>query len=250
MSENVIEVTGLSKRFGDVRAVDDVTFGVGRGRIVGLLGPNGAGKTTTIHMLLGLLTPTGGQVRVLGMELAANRREVLSRVNFSSAYVNMPENLKVWENMRVFAMLYGVDRPKERAAEVLEWLGIAELANRLTGSLSSGQTTRLNLAKALLNKPEILFLDEPTASLDPDMADRMRSLVRDIREESGTTMLFTSHNMREVEEVCDEVVFLARGRVLDQGPVAEVVARAQSEDLEHMFIRVARDGALTPGGKG
>jgi ABC-2 type transport system ATP-binding protein len=237
-----IEATGLTRRFGDVAAVDGLSFTVARGEIFGLLGPNGAGKTTTIQLLLGLTSPTAGEIRVLGLPLETHRREILQRCNFSSAYVSLPSNLTVRENLEVFARLYGVrDRPR-RIAEVLELFEIADTARRLTGALSSGQATRLNLCKAFLNEPEVLFLDEPTASLDPDIAEKVRVTLSRIQRERSVTMLYTSHNMREVEILCDRVLFLSRGRAVRQGTPAEVLAASRAESLEQLFIAIARDG--------
>ena len=240
----VIEVDGLTKRFGTVTAVDNLSFSVRRGEIVGLLGPNGAGKTTTIQMLLGLTIPTSGTARVFGIDVQRHRRAVLGRVNFSSAYISLPTNLTAWENLNVFARLYGMRKPRARIIELLELLEIPQVLNRVTGALSSGQLTRLNLCKAFLNDPEVLFLDEPTASLDPDIAARVRDALQRIQEDRGVTMIYTSHNMREIELMCDEVLFLSRGRVVTRGAPREVLARANSASLEDVFITIARDGEL------
>jgi ABC-2 type transport system ATP-binding protein len=225
-----------------VTAVGGLSFAVARGEIFGLLGPNGAGKTTTIQLLLGLTTPTAGEIRVLGLPLATHRREILRRCNFSSAYVSLPSNLTVRENLEVFARLYAVRDRRRRIAELLELFEIADTARRLTGALSSGQATRLNLCKAFLNDPEVLFLDEPTASLDPDIAEKVRVTLSRIQRERAVTMLYTSHNMREVEILCDRVLFLSRGRAVRQGTPAEVLADSRAESLEQLFIAIARDG--------
>ncbi len=240
----IIEVRGLTKRFGEVTAVDDLSFSVPAGRIVGLLGPNGAGKTTTLQLMLGLTTPTSGEIRILGFDLRRHRREILRRVNFSSAYISLPTNLTAWENLNVFARLYNVRGIRRKVTDLLELFEIPEVLNRVTGALSSGQITRLNLCKAFLNDPEILFLDEPTASLDPDIAAKVRATLRRIQKERGVTMIYTSHNMREVERTCDQVLFLSRGRIVLRGSPAEVLARARSESLEEVFISIARDGVL------
>jgi len=242
--EVIVEAAGARKVFGRTVAVADVSFTVRRGEIVGLLGPNGAGKTTVIQLLLGLTTPSGGRLRLFGCEFPARRVEVLQRCNFASAYVALPWNLTVEQNLRTFAELYHVERPRERIAELLELLEIAPLRREVTGRLSSGEQTRVNLCKALLNDPELLLLDEPTASLDPEMADKARRLLRRLREERGITMLYTSHNMRDVEEVCDRVLFLHRGRLLAEGSPAEIVERFRSSSLEEVFIVVAREGDL------
>ena len=249
MKPPVLVVEGLVKRFGEFTAVDGVSFEVGCGEIVGLLGPNGAGKTTTIQMLLSLVTPTAGRVTAFGLDLATRREDVLQRVNFSSTYVNLPYMLSCRENLMVFARLYGVKRPAERVAEVVRDLDMADYVDRQTKTLSSGQLTRLHLAKALLNKPELLFLDEPTASLDPDTADRMRTYLKGVREREGLAMLYTSHNMKEMEAMCDRILFLQRGRIRYAGTPAELMAKVGVEDLEQLFLSLAREGADASGGE-
>ena len=238
--QSVIEVRSLTKRFGSLTAVEDLTFQVRRGEILGLLGPNGAGKTTTIHLLLGLTLPTAGAIRILGLDMPARRREILRRVNFSSAYTALPSNLTAGENLRIFARLYGVRRIRSRVRRLLEMFGIPEVENRLTGTLSSGQLTRLNLCKAFINDPEVLFLDEPTASLDPDIADRVRTILKKIQRESGVTMVYTSHNMQEIEIMCDRVIFLSHGRIVHVGTPREVMEEARAGSLEDVFIGLAR----------
>jgi ABC-2 type transport system ATP-binding protein len=244
--EPAIAVDGLAKRFGDVAAVDGISFDVRRGEIFGLLGPNGAGKTTTIQLLLGLTTPTAGRIRILGMPMPERRRAILARVNFSSTYVSLPANLTVWENMNVFARLYGVRNPARRVAELLELFEVPAIRGKVTGSLSSGQLTRLNLCKAFVNDPEVLFLDEPTASLDPDIADKVRATLRRMREERGVTMLYTSHNMAEVERMCDRIAFLRRGKIVAEGTPSEIARRAPSGSLEDVFIAIAREPVVPP----
>jgi len=244
VSAGVVEVSQLTKRFGAVTAVDGLSFEVERGEIFGLLGPNGAGKTTTLQMLLGLTTPSSGSARILGLDVARERRRVLQRVNFSSAYIALPSNLTAWENLNVFAKLYGVRDARRRIPDLLEELEIPDVAGRVTGALSSGQLTRLNLCKALLNDPEVLFLDEPTASLDPDISEKVRALLKRLQAERGVTILYTSHNMLEVERLCDRVLFLARGRCVAEGRPDEVRGRAQGATLEQVFISLARDGEL------
>jgi ABC-2 type transport system ATP-binding protein len=244
VAEKVIEVRELTKRFGDVVAVDTLSFSVERGEIFGLLGPNGAGKTTTIQMLLGLTTPTSGSAHVLGLDIGRQRRRVLQRVNFSSAYISLPPNLTVRQNLKVFARLYGIRRADERAREMLELFEIPGIADRATGALSSGQLTRVNLCKAFINNPEVLFLDEPTASLDPDIADKARTALKKLQRERRVTIVYTSHNMREIEVLCDRVLFLARGRAVAEGSPREVVERAKGASLEEVFIAIARDGEL------
>jgi ABC-2 type transport system ATP-binding protein len=243
----VLEVSGLTKRFGDVTAVDAVSFHADRGEILGLLGPNGAGKTTTLQMLLGLTTPTAGSALVLGLDIARERHAILQRVNFSSAYVNLPYNLTAYENLNVFARLYGVRRPAEKIGSLLELFEIPEARDKVTGALSTGQQTRLNLCKAFLNDPEVLFLDEPTASLDPDIADKVRTTLRTLQRERGVTMIYTSHNMPEVERLCDRVVFLSHGRVAASGTPRELRERVDRATLDEVFITIAREGGLGSG---
>jgi ABC-2 type transport system ATP-binding protein len=240
----VIAVSGLTKRFGDLTAVNDVSISVQRGEILGLLGPNGAGKTTTIQLMLGLTTPTSGAITIFGEDLRKRRRQILARVNFASAYISLPSNLTVEENLTVFSRLYGVKNAKRKAADLLELFEIPHTLKQITGALSSGQITRLNLCKAFLNDPEALFLDEPTASLDPDIADKVRTALGDIQRERGVTMIYTSHNMQEVEQMCDRVIFLSRGNIVAQGTPAEVLKASRSESMEEVFIAIARNGAL------
>ena len=184
-AEHVIEVERLTKRFGEVTAVDDLSFSARRGEILGLLGPNGAGKTTTIQLLLGLTSPTSGRIRLFDLDLHRHRREILKRVNFSSAYISLPFNLSVRENLDVFGRLYGVRDRRRRIAELLELFEIPDVVDSVTGKLSSGQVTRVNLCKAFLNDPEVLFLDEPTASLDPDIAEKVRAALKRVQRERG-----------------------------------------------------------------
>jgi ABC-2 type transport system ATP-binding protein len=243
-ADPIIEVVHLTKRFGNVTAVNDLSFTVTPGEIYGLLGPNGAGKTTTIHLLVGLITPTSGTARLFGLEVHRQRRAVLQRVNFSSAYVSLPTNLTVWENLFIFARLYGLRKPHKKIAALLDLFELPHLASAITGALSSGQLTRLHLCKAFINDPDVLFLDEPTASLDPDIAVKVRTTLRRMQQEQGVTIIYTSHNMREIEEMCDRVVFLARGRIVMQGTPQEVIARTHASSLEEVFITIARDGRL------
>jgi ABC-2 type transport system ATP-binding protein len=205
-----------------------------------LLGVNGAGKTTAMNLLLGLTTPTSGSIKVFGLDLWQHRIEILRQVNFSSAYTSLPSNLLVWQNLAVFARLYRVPRPKQRVEELLELLDITHLRKSVTGRLSAGESTRVNLAKALLNEPRLLLMDEPTASLDPDIADRVRKLLRMLQKEKGLSILYTSHNMRDIEEVCDRLIFLHGGKVLAEGTPEDVKTRFNQNSLEDFFIGVAR----------
>ena len=241
-SSIAISVEHLTKRFGALVIVDDLSFHVRSGEIVGFLGPNGAGKTTTLAMLLGLLLPTAGRVEVLGLPMPAERQRILARVNFTSPFVALPGNLTVNENLTVFARLYGVRGARGRIAELLDRFGLAALRGRTTGRLSSGEATRLGLVKALLNDPEVLFLDEPTASLDPDGAERVRERLREIRER-GTTIFYTSHNMQEVERLSDRILFLHQGRLIAEGAPGDVLRRFARETLEEMFLDIARSGS-------
>lgn len=239
----ILQATQLTKRFGAYTAVDALDLHIEPGECVGLLGPNGAGKTTTMHMLLGLVTPSEGQILAFGEDIrvARHRRAMLARINFSSAYVTMPSNLTGRENLTVFAHLYNVPKPREAIAQLADELEIGHLLDQQTGSLSSGQLTRLNLCKALLNKPELLCLDEPTASLDPDSAERTRALIERLRRDRALSILYTSHNMREVEQLCDRVLFLAHGKLVAQGDPRALSRQAGAADLEGYFIQLARE---------
>jgi len=237
----VLDVRDVVKRFGTVTAVDGVSFGVGAGEVVGLLGPNGAGKTTTLHMVLGLVTPDRGEVRLFGEPLSAGRSALLGRVNFAAGYVSLPGVLTVEENLGVFARLYGIGDVDARVDRLVAELDLEALRRRPVRVLSSGQQTRVQLAKALINDPELLVLDEPTASLDPDVGDRVRELLLRLARDSGRAMLITSHNMVEIERMCDRIHFMASGRIVATGSAAELAERYGVEDLEAVFLRVARD---------
>ena len=244
MTTPVIEVTGLSKRFGPVTAVDDVSFAIPRGATMALLGGNGAGKTTTLSMLLGLLLPSAGSVRVLGEDMLRHRHRVLSRLNVSSPYVDLPNRLKVGENLMVYAQLYGVSQARARIRRLAADLDFVALLDRQTGTLSSGQKTRVALAKALLNEPVLLLLDEPTASLDPDTADWVRTYLHDYQRAGGGTILMASHNMAEVERLCGDVLMMKGGRIVDRGTPAALIARYGRPNLEEVFLAIARSGAI------
>jgi len=244
MSQPVLSVKKITKIFGDFTAVDQLSFQIEKGKVLGLLGANGAGKTTAINMVLGIISPTSGGVEVFGQDLTKHRIAILRRMNFCSTYTQLPGNLTVRQNLKVFGKLYRVKNLKQRIDEVLDLLEITQLKDRVSGHLSAGESTRLNLCKALLNRPELLLLDEPTASLDPDIADKVRKVVQRVRDEEGTTMLYTSHNMRDVEEVCDEIVFMHKGKILVSGTKEEVKKHFEEESLEDVFIRVARSGDI------
>ncbi|WP_019016249.1 ABC transporter ATP-binding protein [Elioraea tepidiphila] len=236
----VLEAEGLAKRYGEVLAVDDLSFTLAAGQTVGLLGGNGAGKTTTIAMLLGLLIPDAGRITVLGRDMARDRFAALARMNFSSPYVSLPHRLSVRESLRVYGHFYGVARLEARIARLAEELDLVALLDRPAGELSAGQKARAALAKALINTPEVLLLDEPTASLDPDTADRMRTWLEAYRAETGAALVLASHNMAEVERLCGEVLMLKRGRVVDRGAPADLIARYGRDDLEQVFLDIAR----------
>jgi ABC-2 type transport system ATP-binding protein len=242
MAETLVDVQHLRKEFDGTVAVADVSFVVPRGEIVGVLGANGAGKTTTIQILLGLIKPTSGTVTIFGKDLERHRVEILQRANFSSAYTGLPSNLKVRENLLIFAKIYGVNNHRQKINELLEMFEIAHLRDKITGHLSSGESTRVNLCKSLLNDPELLMLDEPTASLDPDIADKVRKLLRRIQSERQITMVYTSHNMRDVEEVCDRVLFMHKGLIIAEGTPQQVKDKFNQTSLEDVFISVARGG--------
>ncbi|MEM6278366.1 MAG: ABC transporter ATP-binding protein [Verrucomicrobiota bacterium] len=244
MDSPVLQVSSLTKSFDDVHSVDGLSFDLGKGEILGLLGANGAGKTTAINMILGIVTPTDGSVKVFGEDLQTSRIKMLRRMNFCSTYTQLPGNLRVWQNLKVFGKVYRVPHLSQRIDEVLEMLEISHLKNRVSGELSAGEGTRLNLCKALLNRPDLLLLDEPTASLDPDIADKVRKVVSRIRDEEGTSILYTSHNMRDVEEVCDRIVFMHKGKVLFSGTAEETLEHFKEDSLENVFIRVARSGDI------
>jgi ABC-2 type transport system ATP-binding protein len=236
----VIKVDHLTKTFKDVLAVDRISFTVARGAATALLGGNGAGKTTTIGMLLGLIMPSAGAIAILGEDMLRHRHRVLPRLNFSSPYVDFPARLKVRENLMVFAQLYGIRRAGARIDELAADLDLTRLLDRKMGALSSGQKTRVSLAKALLNRPEILFLDEPTASLDPDTADWVRSYLERYQRAAGASILLASHNMAEVERLCSDVLMMKGGRIVDSGAPAALVARYGRRNLEEVFLDIAR----------
>ena len=235
-----IEVERLVKIYKTVTAVDGVSFTVTRGSITGLLGGNGAGKTTTIAMIMGLIAPTSGRVRVLGAEMPRQRYRVLQRMNFESPYVDMPMRLTVRQNLTVFGMLYDVADLAERIRQLAEQLDLTDLLDRPTGRLSAGQKTRVSLAKSLINAPELLLLDEPTASLDPDTADWVRARLDSYRRERRATVLLASHNMAEVERLCERVIIMKRGRIEDDDTPVRLLARYGRLTLEEVFLDVAR----------
>jgi len=241
MSEPVVEVKGITKLFKSFKAVDNVSFEVYPGEIVGIVGPNGAGKTTIIHMLLGLTTPNAGTIKIFGLVFNDHREEILEEVNFSSTYTSMPYSLTVRESLKVFGWLYHVKNSDEKIDELLKVFEITDTKKMQVRNLSTGQLTRLNLAKALINDPKVLFLDEPTASLDPDIADKVRKYLKQIKEEKNISILLTSHNMKEMEEVSDRIIFLHKGKVIASGKPEAVVQNFRGKNLEDVFLKVARE---------
>jgi ABC-2 type transport system ATP-binding protein len=239
--QEAINVAALTKRYRETLAVDNVDFTVQRGQTVGLLGGNGAGKTTTIAMLLGLLVPSSGRITVLGHDMAKHRFAALARMNFSSPYVALPQKLSVVENLRIYAHLYNVPKAERRIRELADELDLHTLLDRPAGKLSAGQKTRVALAKSLINRPELLLLDEPTSSLDPDTGDLVRTWMEHYRAESGCTILLASHNMAEVERLCGHVLMMKQGRIVDRGTPDELLARYNRADLEAVFLDIARD---------
>jgi ABC-2 type transport system ATP-binding protein len=240
----LVTVERLTKTYGNFTAVDDVSFVVQAGEIAGLVGPNGAGKTTIIHVMLGLISPNVGTVRLFGKSLEADREQILQRLNFTSPYMAFPARLTVRENLTVFAKLYKVRDPAAKIAELLERFGIGRLKNKPVSRLSSGETTRVGLCKAFLNDPELLLLDEPTAYLDLQAALQVRDVLLDLQRSRGTTILYTSHNMPEVQHMCNRIIFLSRGRIIASGTPIEVTRKILKEDrnapaLDEVFLRIA-----------
>ena len=241
MEAAVLEVKELRKNYGDKIAVEAVSFKIDRSEIVGLLGPNGAGKTTTINMILGVLEPSFGTIRIEGIDLAKARSKALERTNFAAVYAPLPGNLTVQQNLRVFGMLYGVQKLSERIEQLLKEFELEKFRDTKCGVLSSGEQTRVALAKAMLNRPHLLLLDEPTASLDPATASDIRCKIRSLGDQRTSGVLWTSHNMYEVAEVCDRVFFLSRGKILLEGNPKTLPGEHGKETLEELFISVARE---------
>ncbi len=244
----LVEVQNLGKTFRDFVAVDDVSFSIQAGEIVGLLGPNGAGKTTTIHMILGLITPSTGRIGIFGKSMATERAEILEQMNFTSPYVAFPYRLTVLENLKVFARIYNLPKPRERIDELLELFGITSLRDKPIARLSSGENTRVGLCKALMNDPRLLLLDEPTAYLDPEVAWQVKNTLLEAQREKGTTILYTSHNMDEVERMCNRIIFLHHGKVIASGSPIEITQAILEEEreepaLEEVFMRVVKGKA-------
>lgn len=247
-ADTVLSVSNLCKVYGTTVAVDGIAFQVARNEIVGLLGPNGAGKTTTINMVLGVLEPTSGSITIAGIDLARSRSRAMAGTNFAAVYAPLPGNLTVAQNLRVFGMIYGVKGLKERIEELLREFDLIRFRDTKCGVLSSGEQTRVSLAKAMLNRPQLLLLDEPTASLDPATARDVRVGIRNFAHQGRGGVLWTSHNMYELQEVCDRVLFLSKGRILLEGDPKALPAEHGKQTLEDLFIAVARE-PLTLGGE-
>ena len=238
-----IEIKNLNKNYNNILAVKNINFKINKGSIVGLLGPNGCGKTTTIGMILGLIKPTSGTVFINGqnIENENNRTTILEKVNFISPYVELPKKLTVEENLKVYGKLYGVNNLKDKISDLIKQLNLSEFNKRKTGELSSGQKNRVSLAKALINEPEILLLDEPTASLDPDVGDFIRTYLEDFASKKGTTILLASHNMNEVERLCNEVMMMMNGKIIDKGTCNSLINKHGRKNLEETFLKIVRE---------
>jgi ABC-2 type transport system ATP-binding protein len=238
---SVVQVRGLTKRFNGLTAVDNIDFDLRPHCTTALLGSNGAGKTTTISMLLGLLLPTNGSIRIFDKDLLNDRFKILPRINISSPYIDLPQRLTVRQNLTVYSRLYKVPSPKERIAKLSRDLELTEFIDRQVRKLSSGQKTRVSLAKALINEPELLLLDEPTASLDPETANWVRDYLRQYQKRRNTAILLASHNMLEVERMCQHVYIMSKGRIVEQGSPAQLISRHEKQDLEEVFLKIARN---------
>ena len=238
-----IEIKNLNKKYNNILAVKNISFTINKGSIVGLLGPNGCGKTTTIGMMLGLIKPTSGTVFINGqnIENENNRTKILEKVNFISPYVELPKKLTVEENLKVYGKLYGVNDLKNKILDLMEQLNLIEFKKRKTGELSSGQKNRVSLAKALINDPDILLLDEPTASLDPDVGDYIRTYIENFASKKGTTILLASHNMNEVERLCSEVMMMKNGNIIDEGTCESLINKHGRKNLEETFLKIVRE---------
>ncbi len=241
MNLSTIKITNLTKKYKNALAVKGINFEINKGKIMGLLGPNGCGKSTTIGMMLGLIKPTSGSVIINGLNIENNRTNLLEKMNFISPYVELPKKLTVEENLKVYGKMYGVKNLKEKIFELMEKLNLINFKKRQTGELSSGQKNRVSLAKALINDPEILLLDEPTASLDPDVGDYIRTFIKDFASNKKTTILLASHNMSEVERLCHEVMMMKNGEIIDKGKSTDLIKKHGRQNLEEVFLKIARE---------
>ena len=238
--ENLVEVKNLKKNYSSKEAVKDISFNIRENEILGLLGPNGCGKTTTIGMLLGLLKPTDGEIRIDNMNFETNRIEILSKINFISPYIELPKKLTVKQNLTVYGKLYNIKNLQKRIEYLTEKLRLAELLHRITGELSSGQKNRASLAKALINTPQVLFLDEPTASLDPEVGDFVRSFLETYKQENKISILLASHNMNEVSRLCKSVLMMKNGQIIDKGSPKSLIDKHGRKNLEEVFLKLSR----------
>ena len=243
MNKISIEIKNLSKHYNNIEAVKNINFKINKGSIVGLLGPNGCGKTTTIGMMLGLIKPSSGAVFIndQNIESEKNRTKILEKMNFISPYVELPKKLTVEENLKVYGKMYGVNNLQDKISDLMKQLNLSEFKKRKTGELSSGQKNRVSLAKALINDPEILLLDEPTASLDPDVGDYIRTYIEDFASKKGATILLASHNMNEVERLCNEVMMMKNGNIIDKGTCSSLINKHGRKNLEETFLKIVRE---------
>jgi len=243
MNKISIEIKNLSKHYNNIEAVKNINFKINKGSIVGLLGPNGCGKTTTIGMMLGLIKPSSGAVFIndQNIESEKNRTKILEKMNFISPYVELPKKLTVEENLKVYGKMYGVNNLQDKIFDLMKQLNLSEFKKRKTGELSSGQKNRVSLAKALINEPEILLLDEPTASLDPDVGDYIRTYIENFASKKGTTILLASHNMNEVERLCNEVMMMKNGKIIDKGTCNSLINKHGRKNLEETFLKIVRE---------
>ena len=241
MEKITIEVSNLNKRYKNSLAVKNMNFKINKGQTIGLLGPNGCGKSTTIGMLLGLIKPTTGDVIINGKNMESNRTNLLQKMNFISPYIELPKKLTIEENLKVYGRMYGVKNLKHKILELMETLNLMNFKKRKTGELSSGQKNRVSLAKALINDPEILLLDEPTASLDPDVGDYVRSIIENFSSKKQKTILIASHNMIEVERLCDEVMMMKNGEIIDKGKSSDLISKHGRKNLEEFFLKIVRE---------
>ena len=237
-----LEVKNLVKNFSSTIAVNKISFSIEKNKTLGLLGPNGCGKTTSIGMMLGLITPTSGEIIIDGIKLDSKSRiKLLSLMNFASPYIELPKKLTVKQNLEVYARMYGVINKNERIKELIKDLNLSKFLDKKTGELSSGQKNRVSLAKSLINKPKLLFLDEPTASLDPDVGDFVRQYLEKYKKENELTMLLASHNMREVERLCSKIIMMKQGSIVDEGTCQELTKKHGRKNLEDTFLKIARN---------
>ena len=241
MSTTVVEVNNLAKQFKNALAVNNISFKINKGTILGLLGPNGSGKSTTIGMMLGLIKPTSGTVIINNQNIENNRTSLLEKMNFISPYIELPKKLTVEENLKVYGRMYGVNNLQDKISDLMKKLNLFDFKKRKTGELSSGEKNRVSLAKALINDPEILLLDEPTASLDPDVGDYIRTYIEDFASKKGKTILLASHNMNEVERLCHEVMMMKNGEIIDKGTSNDLINKHGRKNLEEVFLKIVRE---------